>query len=141
MGGRLRGWQALSGRERLHLVLMTGLGLPLAAAAIRLFGYVRTRHWVELWSPAAGSQPTLGHDVEQAQRLAELANIAGRHGPITATCLRQALLLYWLLRRRGLAPELKIGVRRQGDLLDAHAWVELDGHALGQMSVRHSPFA
>jgi hypothetical protein len=60
---------------------------------------------------------------------------------VTATCLRQALLLHWLLRRRGLQPELRIGVRKQGEALDAHAWMELDGHPLQSSPVAHSPFA
>ena len=33
-----------------------------------------------------------------------------------------------MLRQLGYEPELKIGVAREGRLLDAHAWVECDGH-------------
>ena len=60
---------------------------------------------------------------------------------IAATCLRQALLVHWLLRRRGFSPELKLGVRKQADAFDAHAWVELQGVALGQGELTHVPFA
>jgi hypothetical protein len=43
-------------------------------------------------------------------------------------CLAQALAGQWLLRRRGLPAELCIGVvRRPGEELLAHAWVEIDG--------------
>jgi hypothetical protein len=67
-----------------------------------------------------------------AQRIAELANIAGRHGAWQNTCLRQALTVQWWLYRRGLPAQLRIGARRVGNQLDAHAWVELDGVPLAQ---------
>jgi len=140
MAGRLRGWQALSWTERGGLMLMMFFGLPIVAAAIRVFGYVATREWLERRSTSAGVREPSSDDLEAAQGLARLAGIAGRHGPVTATCLRQSLLIYWALRRRGFAPDLKIGVRKQGDAFDAHAWVELEGHALGQASLAHSPF-
>ena len=40
--------------------------------------------------------------------------------------------MQWWLRRRGLASQLRIGARRNGDTLDAHAWVELAGTPLAQ---------
>jgi hypothetical protein len=48
----------------------------------------------------------------------------------TATCLVQALAADAILRRRGLAPELHIGVRSRDNRarpIEAHAWVECDG--------------
>lgn len=45
-------------------------------------------------------------------------------------CLTQSLILFRILRRRGLAAELRIGVRRVGDDLNAHAWVAYDGQVL-----------
>lgn len=141
MAGRLRGWQGLSWPERGALLLMMLVGLPLIAAAVRMSGYVATRAWLERHSPRAAVRAPTPGDLHAAQRLAELASIAGRHGPITATCLRQSLLIYWLLRRRGFSPDFRIGVRKQAAILDAHAWIELEGRALGQASILHSPFA
>jgi transglutaminase superfamily protein len=48
----------------------------------------------------------------------------------SATCLVQALAADTLLRRRGLAPELHIGVRphvSSAISIEAHAWVECEG--------------
>lgn len=48
----------------------------------------------------------------------------------SATCLVQALAADAILRRRGLAPELHIGVRARAERaipIEAHAWVECDG--------------
>ncbi len=47
------------------------------------------------------------------------------------TCLRQALVLQWLLARRAIATELRIGIRREAGRLMAHAWLELEGAPLG----------
>jgi len=130
MRGRLRGWLALSGRERAQFV---GLAAALAAvhASLALVGYVRTRRWVERFTAGRAQRAATAEDLEAARRLARLAAIAGRRGPVQASCLRQSLVLHGWLRRRGLNPEIVIGVRRDGGAaLDAHAWIELDGISL-----------
>lgn len=139
MSGRLARWLELPPGERWLLLELMG-GLPVLSALLRVFGVVRTRRWLERISRNAAPRTAESDDLDSAQRLAQLADIAGRRGAITATCLRQSLLVYWLLRRRGLAPELKIGVRKEQSAFDAHAWVELRGVALGQTNLVHSPF-
>lgn len=127
MRGRLRGWLALSGQERVQFL---GLAASLAAVhgSLALAGYVRTRRWVERVTAGPVKRAATRDDLQAARRLAQLARIAGRRGPVQATCLRQALVLHGWLRRRGLNPEIVIGVRRDSGVpLDAHAWVELDG--------------
>lgn len=47
-------------------------------------------------------------------------------------CLPRSLALCSLLRERDLEAEVKIGVRREGGTLLAHAWVELRGNVLGE---------
>jgi hypothetical protein len=63
-------------------------------------------------------------------RLAWLVEVAGRYAPGRVTCLKQALVLSWLLRRRGIATTLQIGVARRDGALAAHAWLERDGEVL-----------
>jgi hypothetical protein len=60
-----------------------------------------------------------------------------------ATCLTQGLALQALLHRRGVASELKLGVRRDGpDGLAAHAWVVVDGRVVIGGGARDlAPFA
>jgi hypothetical protein len=58
---------------------------------------------------------------------------------LPATCLIQALATGVMLRRRGLACRLRLGVRtREGEggaRLEAHAWVECDGRiAIGDVA-------
>lgn len=54
---------------------------------------------------------------------------AARRSLLRANCLPRAVVLWWFFRRRGLGAELRLGGRKEGDQLEAHAWVELDGKA------------
>lgn len=66
------------------------------------------------------------------ERLAGLVAIAGRHHLRPMPCLPRALALEALLKRQGLQTELLIGVRWEGDRLQAHAWIEHAGAPLGE---------
>ena len=48
--------------------------------------------------------------------------------PFRATCLRRALVLASLLRRR--SPGLRVGVAKTDGVVAAHAWLEIDGASL-----------
>ena len=104
----------------------TGLGLVHALLAI--LGYARTRRMVERCSRHPAPRTASADEIANAQDMARLAAIAGRHGMVEATCLRRSLLMYGWLRWRGLRPVLQLGVAPQaGPVLQAHAWVELEG--------------
>ena len=123
-------WRALSFGDRNRLLALALL-LPMVDLSLRGFGLRRTQRLLGV----DGDDPiaTVAPDAAaSAQRLAQLAAIAGRHGLYANTCLRQALAVQWWLRRRGLSSQLRIGARRTGDTLDAHAWVELGGTPLAQ---------
>ena len=129
-------WRDLSFQEKKWLLWMLLL-LPLISAMLRLFGYTRTQAWLLRHSEKTAFIEADSNTLQKAERLAQLANIAGRRGAITATCLRQALLLQWWLRRLGLDAKLKLGARLQEGQFDAHAWVELAGAALMQGNLEH----
>lgn len=116
--------------------------LPAIGAALRVLGFRRTRDLLEYASRprAIASSDNAGEMSDIAQRIARLVAIASRHGPYGATCLRQSLALWWLLRRRGMGAELRIGVRKDGPELRAHAWVEHEGRSLGQPIPGFAPF-
>lgn len=123
-------WRALDGRERRLLAALAVL-LPAIGSALRIVGVRRTYRLLGGPRPGAAG----GIEVDEtsqaaAKRLAQLVNIAARHGPYSATCLRQSLALWWLLRRRGLTAELRIGVGKADARLRAHAWVELAGRVI-----------
>jgi hypothetical protein len=75
-------------------------------------------------------------------RVVWLVEVAGRYTPVNGTCLKKALVLSWILGRRGIATTLRIGVaRHEGTSLTAHAWLERGGEVLlGQAEVTcHEP--
>lgn len=139
MPGRLQGWLALPGPERM---ILTGLllALPLVWLSLRMGGYKRTRRLVEALSRYPQPRRAGDDDLRDAERLAQLAAVAGIHGLVEATCLPRALAVHGVLRRRGLRPELKLGVRRQPQGIQAHAWVELEGHPLAQAELDYAVF-
>jgi hypothetical protein len=59
-----------------------------------------------------------------ADRAARLADAVATRvaGP---TCLRRALVIFAVLRRRGEPAELVLGARRRHDAFEAHAWLRL----------------
>lgn len=120
---------------------MLAIALPLIDIALRLFGFRRLQGAIDRITPRAGLQPTTPTHLEAGERLASLAAMAGRSIPIfNVSCLRQAIFVYWRLRRRGLGPELMLGVLMRAGQMDAHAWVELDGTALAQPGLAHQAF-
>ena len=73
-------------------------------------------------------QPRVGRvESPPSYPLDRFAAAAYRVLPIKSTCLRESLVLYALLRRRGAAPRFCVGVKKDGVQLAAHAWVACDG--------------
>lgn len=66
---------------------------------------------------------------------------ATRHSFLQATCLERSLALWWLLARYGVATRLRIGVQSANGKLEAHAWVERDGAAIGEPETTHLHYA
>jgi len=54
--------------------------------------------------------------------------------PLRGSCLRESLASVGLLRSLGYPAQLAIGVKKPGDFVDAHAWVEVDGMVVGDGS-------
>jgi hypothetical protein len=117
------------------LLLAASTLLPVMALRLRLEGLSRVRSRVE---HASGARDALAID-----RVARIVDIAARHAPVRVGCLPRALTLQWLLRRRGVPADLRVGVRKEGDRLDAHAWVEHAGTPLmepADVAERFAPF-
>ena len=106
--------------------------LPLAHCALFFPGYKRTVKLIEKLAPIrlVAPAPNATETVNKARQSAQLVSIAARHGFFIASCLRQALLLWWLLRGQGIQSQIRFGARKCKDQLDAHAWVEINGEAI-----------
>lgn len=109
------------GEQRFLLTAMAGL--PLVWAGLRLFGLAA----VQAWIGQAESRPKIAARIEDVKRLGALVNLGAQHMLGPSSCLPRSLLLVWLLRRKGIESQLRIGVRLDSGILAAHAWVEYGG--------------
>lgn len=125
-------------RRLLAACLVAG---PAVAAGVRLFGLRRTRDVLARWS-GAPTPARSGPEAEACARsVARVAGIASRRGPLPVTCVPRSLLVWWLLRRRGIDAALRVGVSGSGTAFRAHAWVEHDGTPLGEPADATTRFA
>ena len=74
-------------------------------------------------------------------RQARWINAAARHPLPWARCLQRSVALCLWMESEGIRPELKIGVRKNGGTLVAHAWVEYHGQVLNDSPDRLREFA
>lgn len=115
--------------------------LPISALLLRLAGFRRAQSFLSQMAGRRARSLDLEKALPQAQRAARLVAVAAAEGPYHANCLERSLILWWLLERRGVACQLRIGVRKQADRLEAHAWVELDGAILNDSEGLHRHFS
>ncbi len=116
---RLRTFLALAPAER-RAFIEAWAWLLASKLSLRLGGLASTvRRWRK-----SGARSTSGAALPAAVRWMD---VAARYCPGGAGCLVRSVATMGLLRRHGLAAELRIGVGATSPQLDAHAWVELDG--------------
>jgi hypothetical protein len=82
---------------------------------------------------SSGEDPWQGLDITLQRRLGRARRVGARWPFGKGGCLRQSLVEARLLRRHH--PRLRIGVARgpRGEV-EAHAWIELDGHTASDIS-------
>jgi hypothetical protein len=121
MSGNFSKFLVLSGAEK-WMFLSALMLLPLFWLGLRVFGLARLQAWID-HSPLV-QQTSLS--VTELKGIGALVNSAAHYAPGPVSCLTRSLLLRWLLRRRGIASDLRIGVQLVQGRLDAHAWVEYE---------------
>jgi len=97
---------------------------------------LRTRPFPDLQAFAARLAKCPVPSPEQTESMIRVLKAAVDHARYNhlypMTCLCRALTLQKLLSERGIAAELKIGVRKEAGQLSAHAWLEYQGKPLGE---------
>lgn len=134
---RLRGFARLSPAERRWLARALVL-VPVAAASLRTLGLRRTQSLL-----VRAPRERLASAATSPQHLAHLVDLAARHGVVRAKCLATSIALQSLLASAGFPADLRIGVRKHGLRLEAHAWVEHEGMPLlggPNVNARYRPF-
>jgi hypothetical protein len=123
---RLAMLQALPAGDRWRLIL-AGLGLPVAALGVRVFGLRRWMQTLERAARRSGFAGQHGAELQRARETERVVAIASRHAPYRGNCLSRSLTLWWLLLGQGIQTDLRIGVTRPLGRFEAHAWIEYQG--------------
>jgi hypothetical protein len=131
----------MSGSSR-AVALQAAAALLATKLGLRVVGFRRwktllvwlTPHPDELRATADPSR------IETAQEIARIQEAVSRHLTFHVNCLDQSLVLWWLLGRRGIPAELRIGARKEAGRFEAHAWVELGSLVLNDFGEAHLHF-
>ena len=132
-----RKWRHLRWDERVGFV-QAALAVPGMALSLRVFGFNRVRQWVERTTATRGGRQWVSDDVVRISVIS--VNRVKRYSLFGGNCLSQSLTLAWMMRRRGLAPALRLGVSLRASQLDAHAWIEYEGRVLNDTQDVHTRF-
>jgi hypothetical protein len=110
--------------------------LPLLSLSLRVRGFLRTRASLQKHISSATPREFISPDL-----VVRMVRAAGQYGFSRPTCLQESLALWWILGRQGIASDLRVGVRKEGEKFEAHAWVECDGIALNEPESKHQHYA
>ena len=139
MWEQIRRFSALE-RPAQGLFLRAVVLLPLISVSLQWRGFRKTKTALQHFLTASsGSQNS---DAQaRAVLTAQMLRAAGRYGIVRPNCLKTSLALWWLLARQGIASDLRVGVRKDGEKFEAHAWVECGGVALNDLETTHPHYA
>lgn len=120
-------FRVLSPGDRL-LVLEAAIVLVLVWAGLWVLRFTILRRLLDRYAGRADASVDRARPALDRVGWAVIA--VARRLPVPMTCLVQALAADAMLRRRGFASQVRIGVRLHRNSarpLEAHAWVECDG--------------
>jgi hypothetical protein len=135
-------WYSLSKSDR-ALVIRAMFLLSVVATSLKMVGLRRTQSWLTRNSLAPMVPPT-EQTRANVRRTAQMVAVACRRHPLRSSCLPRTIVLWSLLRRRGIAADVRIGVRCDAEgAVKAHAWLESNGEVLndaGDIGSQYLPF-
>lgn len=84
-----------------------------------------------MWIRRQDSNAPAGVEI---RRVARIAHRVTRFRPLPHrdNCLERSLLAYRYLSRAGADPRLVVGVRKDGEAVAGHVWVEVDGEPVAE---------
>ena len=104
------------------------------AIAIRLCRLQRLTSWLAHGFPKEFPAPKERKISAAALKITRCALWVNRRMRIfPASCLVESITLWWMLRRRQIPADLRIGVRTITGAFESHAWVELYGTVLNDI--------
>jgi len=118
----------LTGRDWLTLVEAWWM-LGSTSRALRRVSYEHLISTIR-FDPRERTNPK--DDLILAKQLQRLVSMAGRLQVSATTCLSRAIALHKMLARRGIQSRVCIGVSKSQTDVQAHAWVDMEGQAIGE---------
>jgi hypothetical protein len=98
---------------------------PVIHLGVRVVGLARVMRWT-----ARGNAADETASLDAVIALTRTVVRAATHSVGGTTCLTSSLALQCMLRRRGIATQLRVGVRLTNRRLEAHAWLEYRGERI-----------
>ncbi|HKV27399.1 MAG TPA: lasso peptide biosynthesis B2 protein [Candidatus Acidoferrales bacterium] len=143
MSGAWSRFRKLSGRQR-HDFFLGLVLLPVVTAWVSLFKFRSVQETLERWySGVPVKMRDDAANLAEVHSAARMVDAASRRGIVRGNCLSRSIVLWWLLRRRGIPTQLRIGARKTGNVFEAHAWVEMAGLPINDsedVQTRYTPF-
>jgi Transglutaminase-like superfamily len=134
-----RRFSNLTGFER-AVAVEAAAALSATWLGLRLVGFCRWKSVLIRLAPPLPRERLASSTVLPAQVISRMEAAAARNLFFRPTCLERSMVLWWLLRSRGIPAKLRVGGRKTGQRFEAHAWVESDGTALNQPEEIHRRF-
>jgi hypothetical protein len=113
--------------EQRSLFLISYILLPLVDISLRFKGLRVTA--TALAKSCPQPEPNKTVELSEIRRIVQMVKLAAKYS-LGASCLRKSLVLWYLLRRKGIETELRIGSRRNEEKFEGHAWIEYQGMVL-----------
>jgi Transglutaminase-like superfamily len=127
----------LSAVERAVLIRALWL-LPVVAISLQVKGLRFTQDLLlSTFKPRRSNSEPIESQIWTTVRMVKTA---AKYYQPWANCLKKSLVLWILLRDRGIISEVRIGVQRESATFAAHAWVEYQGMVLNDSDDVHQRF-
>lgn len=108
--------------------------LPVVKDSLRLRGFGKTQEWLRVrLERGNAAQSTSVSSKVAVEKTCRMVRAAVHYAMPRARCLEESLTLWYLLSVQGISASLKIGIPKQTEPFEAHAWVEYEGVALDQL--------
>jgi hypothetical protein len=124
-----------------RLLLQIAALVPFVEFGLKAFGFNRIFNLIHRLTMRP---PQAEINREEANKYARLMFLSYRNSPLGGKCLARSLILWGMLRRKGMETDLRFGMKKKDGKLLAHAWVEYRGERLeptGEHNQNYVPFA
>jgi hypothetical protein len=115
--------------------------LLLVKVSLGLRGFGKTQEWLQARlqrNRLVVSKSATNTNI--MDRTCRMVRAADHYVILRTCCLEQSLTLWYLLGVQGISASVRIGIPKQTEPFEAHAWVEHEGVALNQLEEPHKHY-